>query len=68
MRHFEPLDVFTCPLHGIRQIELDIFGDAEGGRFAHPWGATLNAGGAAAFGAMNRLADLTDTELVLYGP
>jgi hypothetical protein len=35
--------------HGIRQVELDIFGDAKGGRFAHPFGATLNAGGAAAF-------------------
>jgi len=42
--------------HGIRQVELDIFGDAKGGRFAHPYGATLNAGGAAAFdpqGAMS---------------
>ena len=37
--------------HGIRQIELDIFGDAEGGRFAHPYGATLDPGGAAAFDA-----------------
>jgi hypothetical protein len=35
--------------HGIRQVELDIFGDAKGSRFAHPFGATLNAGGAAAF-------------------
>jgi len=35
--------------HGIRQVELDIYGDAQGGRFAHPFGATLNAGGAAAF-------------------
>ena len=35
--------------HGIRQVELDIFGDTKGGRFAHPYGATLNAGGAAAF-------------------
>ena len=35
--------------HGIRQVELDIFGDAEGGRFAHPFGATLNEGGAAAY-------------------
>ncbi|THD58932.1 phosphatidylinositol-specific phospholipase C1-like protein [Phenylobacterium sp.] len=35
--------------HGIRQIELDIYVDAKGGRFAHPFGATLNAGGAAAF-------------------
>ena len=35
--------------HGVRQVELDIFGDAKGGRFAHPFGATLNPGGAAAF-------------------
>jgi hypothetical protein len=35
--------------HGIRQVELDIYADAQGGRFAHPYGATLNAGGAAAF-------------------
>ncbi len=35
--------------HGIRQVELDIFADTKGGRFAHPFGATLNAGGAAAF-------------------
>lgn len=35
--------------HGIRQVELDIFGDARGGRFAHPFGATLGPGGAAAF-------------------
>jgi len=35
--------------HGIRQVELDIFADSKGGRFAHPYGATLNAGGAAAF-------------------
>jgi len=35
--------------HGIRQVELDIFADARGGRFAHPFGATLNDGGAAAF-------------------
>jgi len=35
--------------HGIRQVELDVYVDAKGGRFAHPFGATLNAGGAAAF-------------------
>jgi hypothetical protein len=35
--------------HGVRQVELDIFADIKGGRFAHPYGATLNAGGAAAF-------------------
>jgi hypothetical protein len=51
---FDGLDYQHAPLavqfdHGIRQIELDIFGDAQGGRFAHPWGATLNDGGAAAY-------------------
>ena len=51
---FEELDYshgdLTAQLdHGIRQVELDIYGDARGGRFAHPYGATLNAGGAAAF-------------------
>jgi hypothetical protein len=51
---FEELDYSHGDLtaqfdHGIRQVELDIFGDAKGGRFAHPFGATLNAGGAAAF-------------------
>jgi hypothetical protein len=51
---FEGLDYSHSGLtdqldHGIRQVELDIFGDAKGGRFAHPFGATLNAGGAAAF-------------------
>jgi hypothetical protein len=59
---FEELDYshgdLTAQLdHGIRQVELDIFGDAKGGRFAHPFGATLNAGGAAAFdpqGLMSR--------------
>jgi hypothetical protein len=35
--------------HGIRQIELDVFVDSKGGRFAHPYGATLNEGGAAAY-------------------
>ena len=35
--------------HGVRQVELDIFADAKGGRFAHPYGATLDPGGAAAF-------------------
>jgi hypothetical protein len=35
--------------HGIRQVELDIYADAKGGRFAHPFGATLGPGGAAAF-------------------
>ena len=29
--------------HGIRQIELDIFSDAAGGRFAHPSGPALVA-------------------------
>ena len=51
---FDGLDYQHSPLEtqfdkGVRQIELDIFSDAQGGRFAHPWGATLNAGGAAAF-------------------
>lgn len=51
---FDGLDYQHGPLtqqfdHGVRQIELDIFGDAQGGRFAHPYGATLNAGGAAAY-------------------
>ena len=51
---FEELDYSHGDLtaqfdHGIRQVELDVFGDAKGGRFAHPYGATLNAGGAAAF-------------------
>ena len=51
---FEELDyshgALTAQLdQGIRQVELDIFGDARGGRFAHPYGATLGAGGAAAF-------------------
>jgi hypothetical protein len=43
--------------HGIRQLELDVYGDANGGRFAHPFGATLGPGGAAAFdpqGVMSR--------------
>ncbi len=34
---------------GVRQVELDIFADAKGGRFAHPFGAALAPGGAAAF-------------------
>src|SRR6201999_2682858 len=51
---FDGLDYQHSPLtqqfdKGIRQIELDIFVDSQGGRFAHPFGATLNAGGAAAF-------------------
>ncbi|MBS0331520.1 MAG: phosphatidylinositol-specific phospholipase C1-like protein [Proteobacteria bacterium] len=51
---FDSLDYQHSPLtvqfdKGIRQIELDVFSDAEGGRFAHPFGATLNAGGAAAY-------------------
>jgi hypothetical protein len=35
--------------HGIRQVELDVYADAKGGRFAHPFGASFNPGGAAAF-------------------
>ncbi|MGC1304294.1 MAG: phosphatidylinositol-specific phospholipase C1-like protein [Caulobacteraceae bacterium] len=51
---FDGLDYTHAPLtaqfdHGIRQIELDIYADTQGGRFAHPFGATLNEGGAAAF-------------------
>jgi hypothetical protein len=51
---FDGLDYSHAPLttqfdKGIRQIELDVYVDAKGGRFAHPFGATLNAGGAAAF-------------------
>jgi Phosphoinositide phospholipase C, Ca2+-dependent len=51
---FDGLDYQHAPLttqfdKGIRQIELDVYVDAKGGRFAHPFGATLNAGGAAAF-------------------
>ncbi|HLZ82839.1 MAG TPA: phosphatidylinositol-specific phospholipase C1-like protein [Caulobacteraceae bacterium] len=51
---FEELDYSHGDLtaqfdHGIRQVELDIFADAKGGRFAHPYGATLGAGGLAAF-------------------
>lgn len=42
-------DLTTQFNHGIRQIELDVYADAKGGRFAHPFGATLNGGGAAAF-------------------
>jgi hypothetical protein len=51
---FDGLDYSHAPLtqqfdHGIRQIELDIYADAKGGRFAHPFGASLNEGGAAGF-------------------
>jgi hypothetical protein len=51
---FDGLDYSHAPLttqfdKGVRQIELDVFVDSQGGRFAHPYGATLNAGGAAAF-------------------
>jgi len=51
---FDGLDYQHAPLsaqldHGIRQVELDIYADAKGGRFAHPFGATLNDGGAGAF-------------------
>src|ERR1700759_3679225 len=51
---FDGLEYSHAPLNtqfdnGIRQIELDIYVDAKGGRFAHPFGATLNEGGAAAF-------------------
>jgi Phosphoinositide phospholipase C, Ca2+-dependent len=51
---FDGLDYQHAPLttqfdKGIRQVELDVYVDAKGGRFAHPFGATLNAGGAAGF-------------------
>ncbi|HXA39190.1 MAG TPA: phosphatidylinositol-specific phospholipase C1-like protein [Phenylobacterium sp.] len=51
---FDGLDYSHAPLtvqfdHGVRQVELDIYADAKGGRFAHPFGATLNEGGAAGF-------------------
>ena len=51
---FDSLDYQHAPLttqfdKGVRQIELDVFVDSQGGRFAHPYGATLNAGGLAAF-------------------
>ncbi len=51
---FEGLDYAHSGLddqldHGVRQIELDIFADAKGGRFAHPFGARLNPGGGARF-------------------
>ena len=36
-------DLTTQLDHGIRQIELDIFADTKGGRFAHPLGPTLVA-------------------------
>jgi Phosphoinositide phospholipase C, Ca2+-dependent len=42
-------DLATQFDHGIRQVELDVYGDVNGGRFAHPFGATLAPGGAAAF-------------------
>ena len=35
--------------HGVRQVELDIYADAKGGLFAHPFGAGLNPGGAGAY-------------------
>ena len=43
---FEGLDYAHPPLstqldQGVRQLELDIYADAKGGRFAHPFGATL---------------------------
>jgi hypothetical protein len=35
--------------HGIRQVELDIYADAKGGRYSHPFGAGFSPGGQAAF-------------------
>ena len=51
---FDELDYQHAPLtvqldHGIRQVELDIYGDAKGGRFAHPFGAAFAPGGVKAF-------------------
>jgi hypothetical protein len=51
---FDELDYQHAPLtiqldHGIRQVELDIYGDAKGGRFAHPFGAAFAPGGLKAF-------------------
>lgn len=51
---FTELDYQHAPLttqldHGIRQVELDIYGDARGGRFTKPFGAAFNAGGLKAF-------------------
>lgn len=42
-------DLKTQLDHGVRQVELDVFADAKGGRFAHPFGATLAGPGAPAF-------------------
>jgi hypothetical protein len=51
---FEDLDYSHASLtaqldHGVRQVELDIYGDAKGGRFARPFGAAFNPGGLKAF-------------------
>ena len=51
---FDELDYQHAPLtdqldHGIRQVELDIYGDAKGGRFAHPFGAAFSPGGLKSF-------------------
>jgi hypothetical protein len=40
---YKHADLATQLDHGIRQIELDIFSDAAGGRFAHPSGPALVA-------------------------
>ena len=40
---YKHADLATQFDHGIRQIELDIFSDAAGGRFAHPSGPALVA-------------------------
>jgi hypothetical protein len=40
---YKHADLATQLDHGIRQIELDIFSDAAGGRFAHPTGPALVA-------------------------
>ena len=51
---FDELDYSHAALtvqldHGIRQVELDIYADAKGGRYAHPFGANFSPGGQAAF-------------------
>jgi hypothetical protein len=50
----EELDYQHAPLtfqldHGIRQVELDVYGDERGGRFARPFGAAFAPGGLKAF-------------------
>ena len=51
---FDDLDYQHAPLtvqldHGVRQVELDIYGDDKGGRFDRPFGAAFSPGGLKAF-------------------